>query len=151
MSQKLLTAGECAAYLDALKDGLGVKAARERVNVPRSAVVNTCAANPEFAALCDEAKATRAAALLELAETATIDAATSDSTAKASIAKSLTAAAAQLAEKLAPREYGQLVKLGADPDSGPAIVHVVSYARPLEVPSAPEPVALEAHNIPTHE
>jgi hypothetical protein len=137
----MLTAEQCAAYVEALKDGKGAIQARELVGVARSAVVNTCKANPEFLAQCEEAKSTRAAALLELAERATVEGA--ENPAKAAIAKSLSSAASQLAEKLAPREYGP--KLAFDEASGPAIIQIMSFAR-VAPPSA-APIALEAHNV----
>lgn len=141
----IMSADQCAAYVEALKDGLGVGKAMALVGVSRSAVVNTCKANPEFLAACEDAKSTRAAALLELAETATIDAAEDGSAAKAAMAKSLTGAATALAEKLAPREYGP--KLAFDGEGGAAIVQVISFARPT-LASAPEPapIPLEAHD-----
>lgn len=139
----LLTADQCAAYVEALNDGRSTVQARTDLGVTRAAVVATCKANPEFMAKCEEAKTTRAASLLELAEHATV---TATDNATAAMAKALTSAAAQLAEKLAPREYGQLVKLGADQELGPALVQVISFARPIE--PAPAPIALEAKDVP---
>lgn len=139
----IMSADQCAAYVDALSDGLGAMGARDRVGVTRSMVVATERANPEFRAACEDAKSTRAAALLELAERETLGA---SSPAKASMAKSLASAATALAEKLAPKEYGP--KLAFDGENGPAIIQIVSFARP-SVPANPDPIALEAHNVPT--
>lgn len=139
----IMSDAQCAAYVEALRDGLGAMAARDRIGVTRSMVVAAERARPEFLAACEDAKSTRAAALLELAERETLAA---NTPAKASMAKSLASAAAHLAEKLAPKEYG--AKLQFDGADGPAIIQIVSFARPA-VPNGHEPIALEAHNVPT--
>lgn len=128
----VLTPEERAEFARNVSDGMSVRAAYEALGVRRHIYQNTIKHFPEFAAEVDELKAVRAAALLELAEHETSNAA--GSKLAADIAKQLTNAATQLAEKLAPREYGALVKVGADPTLGPAVVQVVSFA-PMPKPA----------------
>lgn len=51
-------------------------------------------------------------------------------------------------EKIAPKEFGQLVKLGSDPDA-PLAVQVINYALPAVVPL--QVIDTEARAIPTNE
>jgi hypothetical protein len=67
------------------------------------------------------------------------------------IAEAFHRCALAYAEKTAPREYGQLIKLG-NPEGGPLTLHVVNYAMPavesklpLKAIDAPSTPAIEAH------
>jgi len=67
------------------------------------------------------------------------------------IAEAFHRCALAYAEKTAPREYGQLIKL-SNPEGGPLSLHVVSYAMPsveskalLKAIDAPSMPAIEAH------
>jgi hypothetical protein len=67
------------------------------------------------------------------------------------IAEAFHRCALSYAEKTAPREYGQLIKL-SNPEDGPLTLHVVNYAvsaveskPPLKAIDAPSMLAIEAH------
>jgi hypothetical protein len=81
----------------------------------------------EFSARYKQAQADGARVLLHAAEENAIDAVNSNDPDRARAADALMRITETFAEKIAPKEFGQLVKLGSDPDA-PLTLQVVSYA-----------------------
>ena len=106
-------------------------------------------ADESFDASVRQAMAQGAEAAISEAAEFTKTAAKSDDPDLVKIAEAFHRCAVSYAEKTAPREFGQLVKL-ANPDGGALSVHVISYAvpaiegKPLHAIDAPRSPAIEA-------
>jgi hypothetical protein len=66
------------------------------------------------------------------------------------IAEAFHRCALSYAEKTAPREYGQLIKL-SNPEGGPLTLHVVNYAVPAIESKPPALKAIDAPSTPAIE
>jgi len=99
------------------------------------AQANECKRNPEFAAAVQEARAIGARAMLDEANDLARQVAVADDDGTINVdnvraAESYARTINGFVEKVAPREYGPLLKLGADADGAAMpIIQIVSFAK----------------------
>lgn len=99
------------------------------------AQANECKRNPEFAVAVQEARAIGAKAMLDEANDLARQVAVADEYGDINVdnvraAESYARTISGFVEKVAPREYGPLLKLGADADAGAMpIIQIVSFAK----------------------
>ncbi len=123
-----LTAKQRELVLALLTEGGTITEVCARADIPRIGVVwNTCDADKAFAGQLKEAMTKGAATMLAEAHDNARDAGTSADPDKARIADMYTRCTASYVEKVAPREYGQLVKLAGDADQAALQVSIVSF------------------------
>lgn len=96
--------------------------------MPRANTIwDECKRDPAFAQAMSEARAVAAASILDEAQHNLRDAAQNNDPDKMRIAADYARGCVAYAEKIAPREFGQLVKL-AGADGGALTISVVNYA-----------------------
>jgi len=93
-------------------------------------VWNTCAHDPVFDARYRTAVMRGATVMLKDAQTFAIEEAESGDPDRIRVADAVMRITETYAQKLAPREFGQLVKLAGDPDA-PLTLQVISYVAPI--------------------
>jgi hypothetical protein len=116
-----------ARVIGLFEEGMTITELFRTLGMPNGASYwRACDADPAFATLAKQAQARGAAVKMALAQENAEREAESRDPDRARVAQSLCAVTMTYAEKIAPKEFGQLVKLGSD-GSMPFAVHVINY------------------------
>lgn len=117
-----------AKIIELIQHGATLTEVETLHGMPRANTIwDECKRDPEFSRAMSEARSIAAANILDEAQHNLRDAAQGSDPDKMRIAADYARASLQYAEKIAPKEFGQLVKL-AGADGGALTINVTNYA-----------------------